>query len=205
MVFPLTLAAVVVLGIVMVFAARASRPPQIPPQIDDHWHAAYAVYDCDEVLPAFQSLEDPDGIHSHQDGVIHIHPWNSSATGDDAQLNVFFDSMGARVTDDEISGPGIGVLEAGSDCHGETTAIRVTRFRLPEDGAVPDEQTQLVELYELTEVYTDDFGDIRLLGDGEAFTIARVPDGAEIPPPPEERLLTALSASLGGLVSSGPA
>ena len=207
--FPLALAAVVILGFVMVTFARSSRAPAEAPRVgSDHWHSAYAVYDCDRLLPAFTSAADPDGIHSHQDGVIHIHPWNSSAAGDEARLDVFFEAMGARITDDEISGPGIGVLEAGSDCNGEPTVIRAVRFaRLaPEDIDPEDDQpvTSLADLYVVAEEYTDDFSDIGLLEDLEAFTFARVPAGAGVPPPPDGRLQQALGASSGNLLSSGP-
>ena len=205
--FPLILATVFVLGVALVIFARSSRAPAEAPRVGhDHWHSAYAVYDCDRFLPAFTSAADPDGIHSHQDGVIHIHPWNSSASGDDAQLDVFFESMGARVTDDEISGPGIGVLEAGSDCHGEPTVIRAVRFaRIDPEAPGGDEPvTRVTDLYEPADEYTDDFSDIRFLGDLEAFTFARVPAGAEVPPPPEDRLERAFGASAGNLVSTGP-
>ena len=206
--FPLALAAVVILGVAMVVFARSSRTPAESPRVgNDHWHSAYAIYDCDRFLPAFTSLADPDGIHSHQDGVVHIHPWNSSAAGDRADLDVFFEAMGARITDDEISGPGIGVLEAGTDCNGEPTVIRAVRFTRidPEDALGADEPvTGLSDVYEVAQEYTDDFGDVRLLGDLEAFTFARVPAGAEIPPPPEDRLQLAFGASAGNLVSTGP-
>ena len=206
--FPLALAAVVILGVAMVVFARSSRTPAESPRVgNDHWHSAYAIYDCDRFLPAFTSLADPDGIHSHQDGVVHIHPWNSSAAGDRADLDVFFEAMGARITDDEISGPGIGVLEAGTDCNGESTVIRAVRFTRidPEDALGADEPvTGLSDVYEVAQEYTDDFGDVRLLGDLEAFTFARVPAGAEIPPPPEDRLQLAFGASAGNLVSTGP-
>ena len=207
--FPLMLAAVVVLGVVLVVFARSSRPPAAAPRVGhDHWHSAYAIYDCDRFLPAFTSGADPDGIHSHQDGVIHIHPWNSSAAGDDARLDVFFESMGARISDDEISGPGIGVLEAGSDCNGEPTVIRAVRFTRidpdPDDPGADEPVSGIADIYEAAEEYTDDFSDVRLLDDLEAFTFARVPVGAEVPPPPEGRLQTAFGASAGNLVSTGP-
>ena len=207
--FPLALAVVVILGVALVVFARSSRTPAAAPRVgNDHWHSAYAIYDCDRFLPAFTSAADPDGIHSHQDGVVHIHPWNSSAAGDRADLDVFFEAMGARITDDEISGPGIGVLEAGSDCNGEPTVIKAVRFtRIDPDSDVlgADEPVStLSEIYETTDIYTDDFGDVRLLGDLEAFTFARVPATAEVPPPPEDRLQTALAASAGNLVSTGP-
>ena len=207
--FPLVLVAVAVLGVALVVFARSSRPPAAAPRVGhDHWHSAYAIYDCDRFLPAFTSAADPDGIHSHQDGVIHIHPWNSSAAGDDADLNVFFEAMGARITDDEISGPGIGVLEEGSDCDGEPTVIKAVRFtRIDPDRGDPDADepvTGLLDIYEAAQEFTDDFSDIRLLGDLEAFTFARVPAGAEVPPPPEVRLQTAFGASAGNLISTGP-
>ena len=202
--FPLALAVVVILGVALVVFARSSRTPAAAPRVgNDHWHSAYAIYDCDRFLPAFTSAADPDGIHSHQDGVVHIHPWNSSAAGDRADLDVFFEAMGARITDDEISGPGIGVLEAGSDCNGEPTVIRAVRFTQIDPTTIGTAST-LTELYEATDTYTDDFGDVRLLGDLEAFTFARVPAGADIPPPPEDRLQTALGASAGNLISTGP-
>ena len=207
--FPLALAVVVILGVALVVFARSSRTPAASPRVgNDHWHSAYAIYDCDQFLPAFTSAADPDGIHSHQDGVVHIHPWNSSAAGDQADLDVFFEAMGARITDDEISGPGIGVLEAGSDCNGEPTVIRAVRFTQvdpdPDAPGADEPVSTLSEIYEATDTYSDDFGDVRLLGDLEAFTFARVPVGAEIPPPPEDRLQTALAASAGNLLSTGP-
>ncbi|MXZ99480.1 MAG: hypothetical protein F4Z23_10645 [Acidimicrobiaceae bacterium] len=202
--FPMALAVVVILGVALVVFARSSRTPAAAPRVgNDHWHSAYAIYDCDRFLPAFTSAADPDGIHSHQDGVVHIHPWNSSAAGDRADLDVFLEAMGARVTDDEISGPGIGVLEAGSDCNGEPTVIRAVRFARIDPAAIETAGT-LTEIYEAAATYTDDFGDVRLLGDLEAFTFARVPAGADIPPPPEDRLQTALAASAGNLISTGP-
>ena len=201
--------AVLILGVALVVFARASREPAAAPRVGvDHWHSAYGIYDCDRFLPAFTSQADPDGIHSHSDGVIHVHPWNSSAAGDRARLDVFFESMGARVSDDEISGPGIGVLEAGSDCNGEPTVIRVVRFSRIDpdsmDAGADDPVTGIADVYEVADVYTDDFDDVVLLGDLEAFTFARVPAGAEIPPPPEDRLQIALGASAGNLVSEGP-
>lgn len=192
--FPLTVALVMLLGVVLVVLARQSREAPAAPRVgQDHWHSAYGVYDCVSggFLSPFTSQYDPHGIHSHQDGVIHIHPFNSSAAGEKARLGVFLESMGAFVDVDEISGPGIGVLEAGADCNGEPSVIRVARFDLADVTAGP-----VVE-------YTDDFDEIVLLSDGEAFTIARAPAGAELPPPPEERLLAAAGASF-QQISTGP-
>ena len=53
------------------------------------------------------------------------------------------------------------------------------------------------------EVYDSDFGSIRFLENLEAFTIARIPEGAEIPPPPADRIERAAGSS-GLEISTGP-
>ena len=112
----------IILGIGLVGVARANREPAEPPRIGDHWHAAYTIYDCGVEVPLLQSLADPDGIHSHQDNLIHIHPFNSSATGDDAQLGVFFDAMFVTVDQDAITTPEAGRIAASDGC-GEEAAV----------------------------------------------------------------------------------
>lgn len=189
--FPLTVLAVVILGIVLVIAARGSRDEKVAPRVGaDHWHAAYAVYDCDTILPEFQSQFDPDGIHSHQDGVIHIHPFNSSSSGEGAELEVFLEAMGATISAERITGPGVD-LQAGSTCNGEPTVIQVARFNMLDLDAGP------------IEVFTSDLASINFLQNLEAFTLANAPLGADIPPPPQDRLDNA-QASSGVEISTGP-
>ena len=96
------MALVVVLGVVLVIAARGSRDPVTSPTTEDHWHSAYTIYDCGVAVPALQGQVDPDGIHSHGDSLIHIHPYNSSATGEDARLGVFLETMNASIDVDGI-------------------------------------------------------------------------------------------------------
>ena len=168
--FPLVVGLVVVLGIGLVFLARENRAPATPPAIGDHWHSAYTIYDCGTEVPFFLGTADPDGIHSHQDSLVHIHPFNSSATGEDATLGVLFEAMRATVSRDAITTPEAGVLSAADGCGDEPAVIKVARYQV--DGGV-----------EIVSVFDDDFDDIQLLQDREAFSIAKVPVG-ENPPPP---------------------
>lgn len=182
--------AVVVLGIGLVFVARGSRDATSAPRIGDHWHAAYTIYDCGEEVPNFMSSADPDGIHSHQDGLIHIHPFNSSATGRDAQLGVLFDAMGATVTRDAISTPEGGTIAAETGCGDEPAVIKIARY-------------QVDPTLKLVSVFDDDFDTIQLLGDREAFVIAKVPAAASVPEP-SAASLAQLDASTGSdLISTG--
>jgi len=180
--FPLTIAAVVILGIALVVIARESREV-VAPTTGDHWHSAYTVYDCGTPVAEFTSVSDPDGIHTHQDGLIHIHPFNSSATGTDAQMSIFFEAMEATVSSDEITAREFQDIVADDGCGDEAAVIKIGRFEV-------DPEIRLVA------VYDRDFGEVQFLSDREAFTIAKVPVG-EDPPAPSAAALAQLEASTG--------
>ena len=181
--FPLVVGVVIILGIGLVFLARENREPPSPPRVGDHWHAAYTIYDCGVEVPFFQGVADPDGIHSHQDSLIHIHPFNSTATGADATLGVLLEAMEATVTREAITTPEAGVLASADGCDGEPSVIKVARYQV--DPTVV-----------LQAVYDDDFDSIPFLQDREAFSVARVPVG-EDPPAPSPQSLAQLDASTG--------
>lgn len=188
--FPLVILTIFVLGSLLVAYAYNGRDKELRPrQLDDHWHSPYLVYDCvaaqeegnDGFLPPFTSTRDERGVHSHSDGVIHIHPFVSTTAGRNANFNAFFSEMGlggieAGISEDAIVlGDGTR-LEAGVDCGGEPAIIQIARWR------------RLTQLDRDPVIYTDNLGEVRFLADGEAFTMARAPEGAELPPPPQERI-----------------
>jgi hypothetical protein len=92
---------------------------EIPPTVEDHWHIAYGFNVCDSWLPDLQgSKEELDaqgqlvsdkyrrsGVHSHDDGVIHWHPFSSLASGENAELDVFLDVYGIGLDDEVLRFP----------------------------------------------------------------------------------------------------
>ena len=68
-----------------------SLPKPEGPEVGDHWHAVFAIYACGDFL-AVQDPNDPLGIHTHSDGLIHIHPFEEEAAGENATLGVFFEA-----------------------------------------------------------------------------------------------------------------
>jgi len=170
---------IVVLGLGLVAFSRGSRDAVASPRVGkDHWHAVYDVYDCvsDSFMPAFQGTLDPHGIHSHADGLMHIHPFDGSASGADAKLGVFFDSMGATVNTNEISAPDFATLNAGVECNGQPSVIKIARFQV-------DPEIKLVQ------VYDSNLSSIHYDHNREAFTIARVAPDQEIPQPEADRFV----------------
>jgi hypothetical protein len=198
--FPLIVALVILLGTSLVIYARSSRSDAVAPKLNvgvagggggDHWHAALGIYNCDhfETDPVVRGAEwpDPSGIHSHDDGVIHIHPFVSSATGTRARMKVYFETMGLKFTDDELELTNGNTLKSNTDCNGKNATLRIARFNIDN----PDTPIEII---------TSKLGDVRFLADREAFTIALVPDDVDIPIPPTAANLDALAGIDSGQV-----
>ena len=173
--------AITVLGAAAVGALALSREStrgERPEALTDHWHAAYGVNVCGEWQPVILDTTDPEGIHTHSDGVIHIHPFRTSASGSNATVDAFFRATGGVLDDDGYTpGPGVvgdTVVEANG-CNGEPATWQIAYWDnalLAEGGAEPDT------------IASTDLADFRFRGDVSAITFALLPEGEEIPAPP---------------------
>lgn len=184
----MVVAAIVVIGLALVVYARTSVPEAdaSPPTADDHWHAAYGYMICDtdgwrqvngdqetEGTAGFQRYART-GVHSHDDGVIHWHPFTSASVGRRAQLGVFHDVYGVDLDNDSLRFPeeqgGEEYIEGETKCGDEDAELKVIvweSFSDTDDGST----------------YISDFDDIRLTGDGMVFAIAFVPKGTDVEMP----------------------
>ncbi len=184
--FPMALAAIVIAGSALVFLAWNGRDvAAFQPTFDDHWHLPYGIYDCttESFLP---NLQDPQtvnaGIHTHSDGVIHVHPYSSTATGNNAQLVRFLEATRTEIENDEtMTFSDREELAEGVECDGEPAILQIARF-------APGATTP-------SEVITEDLVDFRFTGDLEGVVIALAPEGAEIPPPPAASVAEAEASS----------
>ena len=177
--FPLSIFVILVLGALLVFSSRqahedtagADQAPSFEKK--DHFHAAYGFYVCDHFLPAAPDPQvDALGIHTHGDGVIHIHPFTAAASGTRAKLKVFGDNIGVKFTDDGWTGSDGVTHKTGDDCNGQPGKVAVYRFKV-------DDPTAPVE------VYDSDFNNIPLNSDRAAYTIALIDPSKEPPPMPD--------------------
>jgi hypothetical protein len=184
------IALVVVLGVAGIVLSRAEYRQELAAGADDsapvanqdHWHAAYGIYACDEFLPALTDERDPKGIHSHGDGIIHIHPFVRSAAGRNATLAVFADATGLELSDSRIKVPGGDTYKAGdTKCNGKDAIVQV---KVNE------------------KVITTDVDKFKL-NNGDLVTIAFAPKGAELPPPPSAADLARLDPQTDEIVPEG--
>lgn len=184
--FPMALAGIIIAGTALVFFAWNGRDvAALQPTFGDHWHAPYGIYDC--TIDDFQlPIQDPQttnaGIHTHSDGVVHIHPFSSTATGNAATLGVFLEATEAQIEDDvALTFANRPELAEGVQCGGEDAVLQIALF--PPGATEP------------TDFITEDLNDYRFTGDQDGFVLALAPLGADIPPPPADAIATAQAAS----------
>lgn len=211
--FPLIVAVVVVLGLGTVVYARQSQPAAdaSPPTINQHWHAAGGFYICGEwyQLDGDKEVRNSQGqltstnylqtgVHSHNDGVIHWHPFTSRAVGRRATLGVFldvyeveFNENRLRFPDDQSPqpwSPGVAPIPAGSEfVPGETQC----------DGEDADLSMVVWGSYQDTGSgtrYIANFENVRVQNDGMVFAMAFMPRDEPVPMPPWAPDLPALGA-----------
>ncbi len=184
--FPALVAAICLVGIGVVFYAWSTRDALVRPTQSDHFHAVYGVYDCtldteDKYVPPFQSARDQTGIHSHGDGLIHIHPFFELSSGSRAQMTHFFDEMGVDMTPDAITLDNGQVLEAGTECADGSgpAVIKVLHWDFDFEAMADDPPAP-------TEI-TENFRDIKFDNDREVYIFAFAAEGTDVPLPPAQR------------------
>jgi plastocyanin len=109
---------VVVFGILgLLFYTRSAIGA---PRIGDHWHATLAMFVGDEQQPRIGETPVNQGIHTHGDGMIHIHPNVPAGEGGGASLENFFGDQGGTLTGSEWQIPGRReVYRNGDDIDGD--------------------------------------------------------------------------------------
>jgi hypothetical protein len=106
--WPGAIAAVVILGVLLIVLSFGGKSEAAAPRIGDHWHAAYGVYDADKFIAPFTDKgEDTTGIHTHGEGLMHIHPFATRVSGTGANIQAFLDDVGGKVSDTSIDVPGL--------------------------------------------------------------------------------------------------
>ncbi|MCH7810275.1 MAG: hypothetical protein IH863_06825, partial [Chloroflexi bacterium] len=82
----------------------------------DHWHAPYTYYICGEKQPPAPTWSGV-GVHTHADGIIHMHPFQQSEEGRGARLVKWFDYGGGKLDGDEVRMPGSAdTYKNGDEC-----------------------------------------------------------------------------------------
>jgi hypothetical protein len=162
---------VIVAGVVGIALSRSSNADTPPLVNKDHWHAAIGVNVCGEWLPNAPQFEDAEGLHTHGDGLMHIHPFLSRAAGKNATVGNYFKLGGwsanansFRLWDDTAH-------KTGDKCDGKAADVRWEVNGKPKTGDISDYRPE----------------------DGDVVALALLPEGDEIGTPPSKSELAAPS------------
>lgn len=207
-IFPVAIVAIVALGVGAVLYARdlnagagdnseSPRANLANGEPFDHWHASFAVNVCGKELPAVSDVQaDTLGIHTHDDGLIHIHPFATRASGKRATMAKFLDQVGIQVTDGGFQVPEAmatdgetTVKEGETMCGGKPGELVLAHWDDARTAATapPDKITKT------------DFGSVRLSENFGAYTLAyEVKGQTDIPAPSASAQIEELGAADGG-------
>jgi hypothetical protein len=203
--FPLAIAGIIIVGTVLVFFARGAKVDagaDAPVANQDHWHNAIGVYDCDHYLQNIPNPgTDPQGIHTHADGLIHIHPFFASSAGKNAKMQVFADTVGMKIADDGSSitlppGMGANVLKDGSTCtvKGKKEEAKLVMLSWPPQATDKVKPTQV----------DPNWNDFRFVQDKAILAFALIPKSMSIDDVPLPPSVAALKNPLAAEGQSTP-
>jgi hypothetical protein len=142
------------------------------PDLRTHWHTAYTIDICGERQEVSTGTSDPFGLHTHDDGVVHIHPGAAQQTArayENATVAAFLFASRSAITDEALS-----LSEAVTYTEGDEDA--------PCDGVVQVAYWPEASTAATTDpvVVTEDVGQVFFHHDREAITIAFVPEGEDV-------------------------
>jgi hypothetical protein len=118
--WPWAFGGVVVVGVAVVAYGILNRPPY--PRVGAHWHAPFSVEVCGRALGFPPS---PGNVHTHGDGVIHVHP-ETDEEGRAATLETFFRSIGVSLGEGVLVLPDGRRFRNGDRCGQQPGRLRVS-------------------------------------------------------------------------------
>lgn len=196
-----TIVVILLVGVLFVYLAKqATSADNTPPRVNkDHWHAYLGIDVCGTWLPPAPSFEAAEGIHSHGEGLMHIHPFESVAAGKKATVGRFLaDNQAANWS---LSSDSMTLWDGqehrnGQKCAGGTNDGRPARivwsvghFRQPWTGTLR----------------TGNPSGFRPK-DGDIVAVGFLPAGQPLPEPPGAEAALAHISDVGGAPASpGPA
>lgn len=105
---------IVAISVIGYFLFKISHIKRYP-NVGDHWHAQYEVFICGTRMPSLPYYTQGN-IHTHGDGLIHIHPQNESEAGKNATLERFFENAGGVFKQNILQYPGSKVYRNSDIC-----------------------------------------------------------------------------------------
>lgn len=137
----------------------------------EHRHTAYGVWLCDHYVEDLVDRHgDRIGVHTHADGVIHVHRELPAGDPPEATLAQFGAEVDLHLQDGRLVLPDGTTLLDGDACPSGPAVVSVHRWAPTPAGDAT------------AEILTTELGDVPLR-DGDALAVVFAPDGTAVPPP----------------------
>ena len=189
--------ALVVVAVLMPLSASSAQGDG--PKVGDHWHLAFGVWNCGTWEPPIAPGDDPLGIHTHGDGLIHVHPFDEAAAGKNAVLGRFLAVSKMTLTSSSLVLP-TKKLMAGGTCQGKKAVIRTLTWsskKVKAPTVVPGDANKVPLRDEEIIVIAYGPSDAKV---GLPPSVSELEDPADLPPPPlSARDLAALPTPPGSI------
>ena len=177
---------VAILGLVTIVYSREQRQDVAAarPTIRDHWHTAYGFYNCTKFEPQLPQPPTLIGLHTHNDGLIHIEPQNSKDTGKGATLGRFVTGQpGFKLESGRMEYPGVKPVKNGQKCGDKKAELQMWVWDNEKD--------------EKGRIVPGDPNRVRIR-DNMLLVMAFVSPGTDVPKPPSVGNLKNPNANEGG-------
>jgi hypothetical protein len=191
--FPSALTLVLILGVALIVYARNDRLNEDMggvPQLGDHIHEAIGFNACGDFLPNIPVFESQIGIHTHGDGVMHIHPFSELGVGANATLGRFIKDahdegkLDVSLSNSKLKYLGTTYTEGKTKCKGvKDPILRVAYWSDVQNASSKPTIT------------TGGFKDLPLDHNGGGYTVYFGDRKADIPKPPSAPNLAELGAA----------
>lgn len=202
MVWTVTTAVIVVVGVLLVTLTVLDRQnnAEAAPIIGDHWHAFLGADACGTWLPNASEFEVrateagvKAGLHSHGDGLMHIHPFSTDEAGTKATVGRFVSYDGRDVSETSFK-----LWDAKQYKNGDKCATGADKGKV---GEVQWTVGRFGEPWKGTP-RTGNPADYHAKN-GDIVAVYFLPKGSKLPEPPDAESALANIEDLGGAPASG--
>jgi hypothetical protein len=179
--YPLAIAGIVVLGLVLVFFAREARrdTASVAPTTEDVWFDAFGVDICGQVQPQLVDTGDGSGPFTIlENGLIRVAPSAPEDTGEGATFGRFAQAVGITLGENSFTLPSGTTYTTGQPCptvEGQPAQNGTAALFVWPPQANENSEPRKV---------TSGIGQVKFTEDGQIMVLAFVADGQQPPLPP---------------------
>jgi len=169
------------------------------PRIGDHWHAPYVVFVGNQRQPNIPNFTGHEEVHTHGDGIIHIHPFISAGEGAGAAIGRLFEYGFGKLDSKELRIPGQRKVYTNGDIVQGTDGEGVLRILRADSGIHPlgSQFTQAIQACDAKpESEFEEVNSLYIPQDGDCMRIIFGPPGVQVMVETDRTIISAATRTI---------